>query len=134
MAQSVQAGDGGDPAISRSEVDKPHTVVPGLVAARSVAREPSTTRRFILMYGVLVAAFLFLAWRSETNENAIRDGLYEACMSRHDTAIEFNKGREALVQLVVNAPNRELTPEAKALAIKQLRDGLLLPVEPCQSD
>lgn len=129
----MPAADPADPSTepSPSDTGSHYTVDQLLAPGELPARRKQTTARFIVMYCVLVAAFLFLAWRTEINQNAIREGFYEACLARHDTAIEYNIGREALVQLAVNAPNATKDPAEKAKNIKRLRDGLLLPVEVC---
>lgn len=91
------------------------------------------------LYALMVLAFVVLAYRTEVNNNQnkenghqIEQGLYTACLARQAAAISFNRGRETLIQLVLTNPAR--TPESKALAAQQLRDGLLLPIEDCGAD
>lgn len=88
-------------------------------------------RQFWFLFIGGVAAFLVLAYRTETNAAAIKDGLHDACEARVATATQYNVGREALVQLAVNGPNAPKDPAQKAVMVKQLRDGLLLPIEDC---
>lgn len=90
-----------------------------------------TDRQLAFLYALLVLAFALLAYRSMNTDNKIQSGLYDACLARVQTTQQFNANREALVQFVLSAPNTPKDPDKQAAFAKQLRDGLLLPIEDC---
>jgi hypothetical protein len=98
-------------------------------------------RRFGFLFGAMFLIFGLLAYRSEVNTRQsdanTRDivvGFRVACEKRAAAAEQYNNGREALVQLFATAPFIDQTSATKAIIIKQLRDGLLLPVEQCNGE
>lgn len=93
-----------------------------------------TDKQLAFLYGLLFVAFFLLAYRSQKIDSKIQEGLYDACQSRATTAEQYNVGREALVQLTINAPTAPKDPAEQAALAKQLRDGLLLPIEDCGPD
>lgn len=102
------------------------------IEAKLQERTKVVNRRFWFLFVALTLAFMLMAYRSENNATAISTGLHEACLTRVETATQYNKGREALVQLSINSPRTPPRTEAeKAALVKQLRDGLLLPIEDC---
>lgn len=102
-------------------------------------RSRIVNRRFWYLFGGLVIIFGLLAYRSErnaadiaSNNAALATGLHNACLARQGTAIQYNQGREALIQITVKAPHDPpLTAEETATLTQQLRDGMLLPIEDC---
>lgn len=93
-----------------------------------------TTLQFWFLFAFLLVSFVLLAYRTEVTARDLRTGLYEACQSRVHQAEQYNEGREALIQLVVHNPEKPIPPEKLDQTLKQLRDGLLLPVEDCGAD
>lgn len=88
--------------------------------------------QFWFLFGFLVAAFLLLAYRTEMNAQALQDAQAVGCDRRAATAVTFNEGRTALINLVANTPSStSLTAQEKAQMIQTLKDGLILPVEDC---
>jgi hypothetical protein len=49
-------------------------------------------------------------------------------------AEQFNKGREGLINAVLNNPKNPVPVDQRDAVAKQLEDGLLLPVEDCGAD
>lgn len=94
-------------------------------------RTTRTTRQFWFLFAVVFASFVLLAYRTEMNQRDLRNGFYGACLARVTQAQHFNEGREALIQAVIHNPDRPVPPEQQGPIVKQLRDGLLLPVEDC---
>jgi hypothetical protein len=90
------------------------------------------SKQFWFLFVLFTAAFVLLAWRTENNDQAIAQGLHDACMTRAATAVQYNEGREALITLLITAPRpTQRTPAEIEVIIEQLRDGLLLPIEDC---
>lgn len=86
----------------------------------------------IVVVGVVVTLKVQgIAQGLRDNDANLAKGLYTACIQRANTAQQYNVGREALVQLAISGPNAPKDPAARATMAKQLRDGLLLPVEDC---
>ena len=97
-----------------------------------VKREKTVDRRLLALFLILTIAFIFQSWRTELNANAIRDGLYTACLARQQSTIKDNEGAEFLIQLTVKAPRDPAwTPEEVVMYTDQLRKGLLQTVETC---
>lgn len=91
-------------------------------------------RQFWFLFAFLFAAFILLAYRTETNSQEIRVGFYRECADRQVRIIKSNEGREALITIIVNNPKNPVPPEQVSSVVQQLRDGLLLPVEDCGPD
>lgn len=93
-----------------------------------------TDKQLAFVYGLLFVAFFILAYKSQSTNARIQEGLYDACRSRVNTAEQYNIGRESLVQMVITGPNAPKDPAQVAALTKQLREGLLLPIEDCGPD
>jgi|SRR6478752_2979843 len=88
--------------------------------------------QFWFLFGFLVVAFLVLAYRTEMNASALHDAQRDGCERRAAQAEQANSGRSTLINLVMAAPaNQALSAEQQAAVLKQLQDGLILPVEDC---
>jgi len=96
-------------------------------------RARRTDKQLGFLFLLTIVAFLVLAYRVESNDDKLAHGLYSACVARVATANQYNIGRESLVQQAITGPTAPKDPAAKATLAKQLRDGLLLPVEDCGS-
>lgn len=90
-----------------------------------------TDRQLGFLFLLIVVLFLVLAFRVESNDSRLAQGLHNACTQRVSTANQYNVAREALVQVVITGPAAPKDAAAKALMAKQLRDALLLPIEDC---
>lgn len=94
-------------------------------------RARRTDRQLGFLFLLTIVLFFVLAFRVEINDDKLGRGFYNACMARVATANQYNIGREALVQMVITAPDAPTDPSQLAAMAKQLRDGLLLPIEDC---
>lgn len=110
-------------------------------AARAVALERRRMRRirrtnaqFWFLFVLVFASFILLAYRTEVAAGELRTGLYTACQSRVEQAQQYNQGREALINAVLTNPERPVPEERKAEVVRQLEEGLLLPLEDCGPD
>ena len=72
-------------------------------------------------------------YRTETNDTNLRNGLYDACVARAAAITSSNEVRLVFIDTVASSQAGR-TPEEKQAIIKQLRDGLLLPIETCGED
>lgn len=90
-------------------------------------------KRLLILYLVLAACFILLAYRTEANDTNLREGLYDACRARAVSFENSNQLRLVFIDTVTSSQSGR-PPEEKAVIIKQLRDGLLIPVESCGED
>ena len=88
-------------------------------------------KRLLLLYAVLVAMFLLLAYRTESNDTNLRSGLYDACLGRNAQVQTVNQLRQVFIGTITSSSIR--TPEEKAKLIDQL-SSFLQPVEDCGPD
>jgi hypothetical protein len=94
-------------------------------------RARRTDMQLGFLFALTFIAFLVLAFRVESNDAKLSDGLHAACLARVAAVQQGNVGRESLVQAVVTGPSAPQDPVARAALAKQLRDALLLPIEDC---
>lgn len=103
-----------------------------LADAERARRNRRVQLQFWFLFGFLVIAFMVLAYRTELNARALHDAQREGCERRAEQAEQANSGRATLINLVMSSPsNQALTPEQQQAVLKQLQDGLILPVEDC---
>jgi hypothetical protein len=88
-------------------------------------------KRLLLLYGFLVAALIFMFYRTETNDRNLRDGLYDACVGRVTQAQTVNQLRQVFINSIASSTVR--TPADKQATIDQLR-SFLQPLEDCGTD
>lgn len=93
-----------------------------------------TQRQFWFLFAFLLFAFVLLAYRTESNSHDIRIGFWQECVDRQERIVQSNKGREALIQLVIANPERPVPLEQVPTVLNQLREGMLLPLEDCGVD
>lgn len=88
-------------------------------------------KRLLVMYAVLVAMFLLLAYRTESNDTNLRNGLYTACAGRNAQVQTVNQLRQVFIGTIASSNVR--TPAEKQTLIDQL-SSFLQPVEDCGVD
>jgi hypothetical protein len=100
--------------------------------AERARRSRRVQLQFWFLFGFLVVAIFLLAYRTELNSRALHDAQRDGCERRAEQAEQANSGRTTLINLVMASPtNQALSPEQQQAVLKQLQDGLILPVEDC---
>lgn len=97
-------------------------------------RNRRVQRQFWFLFAFLLAAFILLAYRTETNASEIRIGFWQECVDRQNRILQSNDGREAFIRIVITNPDRPVPPERVEAVTEQLRQALLLPQEDCGPD
>lgn len=94
-------------------------------------------KRLLVLYVLLVVAFVLLAYRTQVNDQNLRNGLYVACQARQTAANNGNTLRDVFTEALRTAPRSPTdarTPEQQAALLQQLKEVLTLPVEDCGLD
>ena len=101
------------------------------IEADRLGRAGNIRKQMWFLFALVLVAFVVLALRTQQTNQSTQMGLYMACEKRASLAADYNKGREGLVQWILTNPASQRTPEQRLEIARQLRDGLLLPVEEC---
>jgi hypothetical protein len=100
--------------------------------AERARRNRRVQLQFWFLFGFLVVAIGVLAYRTEVNDQNLRQAQLEGCERRAQQAEVANEGRTTLINLVIATPtNQNLSVEEKAITLKRLQEGLILPIEDC---
>jgi hypothetical protein len=91
---------------------------------RSVRRD----RQLMFVFALLVAAFVLLAYRTETTDTKLREGFYDACVGRNAQSTSINQVRQVFIDRIAQGASGQ-TAEGK-IAIAQLQ-SFLQPLEDC---
>lgn len=94
-------------------------------------RAVRTDRQLMFVYALLVAAFVLLAYRTETTDAKLQNGFYDACVGRNDQSVSINQVRQVFIDRIAQGAGGQ-TPDGK-VAIAQLQ-SFLQPLEDCGQD
>jgi hypothetical protein len=85
----------------------------------------------MFVYALLVAAFVLLAYRTETTDAKLQNGFYDACVGRNAQSASINQVRQVFIDRIAQSPGSQ-TPDGQ-VAISQLQ-SFLQPMEDCGPD
>jgi hypothetical protein len=88
-------------------------------------------RQLMFVFALLVAAFVLLAYRTESTDARLSNGFYDACVKRNDTSTAINQVRQVFIDRIAQGAGGQ-TPDGK-VAIAQLQ-SFLQPLEDCGQD
>lgn len=126
-AESVRHGpapDGVDPVLWHA--------IETWVPKRSLLAQ-KVRKQMLVLYCLLIGCFVLLAYRTESNANDIREGLYESCTRAAERAENYNPGRIAVADLLIDlVADSDLTAEQKTAATDVMVEGLTLTPDKCE--
>jgi hypothetical protein len=100
--------------------------------ARRDRRNRRVQLQFWFLFAFLVVMVALLAYRTELNAQALQEAQLSGCERRVEQAKAANAGRITLINLTLATPtNQNLSPGQKDVLLKQLQEGLILPIEDC---
>src|SRR6478735_7519420 len=92
------------------------------------AKVKRTDKQLAFLFGLLLFAFVLLAYRTETNDTNLQNGLYNACVARVQQAVNVNQVRQIFIDRIAQGASGQ-TPAGQD-AITQLQ-AFLQPLEDC---
>lgn len=128
---TISAGDSAKVVALADNVEADRVVIAEDIEAERVVRASTIRKQMWFLFGFVILLSLSLGYRNETVSNEIEQTSYNSCMARATLAKDYNAGRESLIQWILTNPSSTRTPEQRDDIARQLRDGLLLPVENC---